>query len=226
MPAEWAAHARTWMAWPRLAELWGPGMVEAKKAYAEVARAVSGLEEVVMLAHPEDALEASAQCGPNVQILPSRIEDSWTRDSAPTFVRNHAGEVAGVDWVFNAWGHAYGDKTTDESMALDILAHQTMRRYAAPFILEGGSIHVDGEGTLITTEQCLLDPDRNVGLTKRDFEELFAAYLGIRQVIWLGEGAGGRRHQRPCGHRGLLRPPRRGADPVLPGPGRRQPQIL
>ncbi|MFW5488285.1 MAG: agmatine deiminase family protein [Desulfovibrio sp.] len=191
MPAEWAPHSRCWMAWPRLVELWGAGMQETRTAYSAVAQAVAGFEEVVMLAHPDDLAQAAEMCGNSVKVVPSRVEDAWTRDSGPTFVVNDRGEVAGIDWMFNGWGHFYAPKTNDESMALDILAREDIRRYVAPFILEGGSIHVDGEGTLITTEQCLLDPARNIGLTKRDFEELFAAYLGIRQVIWLGEGLDG-----------------------------------
>lgn len=191
MPAEWAPHARCWMAWPRMAELWGAGMDEAKEAYAQVAGSIAAFEEVVMLAHPDDLPQVKKMCPAPVKALPSLVEDSWTRDSGPTFVVNDQGEVAGVDWMFNGWGHFYAEKTNDEAMALEILSKEDMRRYVAPFILEGGSIHVDGEGTLITTEQCLLDPARNIGLTKRDFEELFAAYLGIRQVIWLGEGLDG-----------------------------------
>lgn len=191
MPAEWAQHERCWMAWPRLKSLWGQALDEAKLAYAEVARTIAGFEEVVMLTHAEDMGEATRMCGPSVKVTATHVEDSWTRDSGPTFVTNCRGEVAGVDWVFNAWGHFYDEKTTDESMALNILSTLNMRRYVAPFILEGGSIHVDGEGTLITTEQCLLDPNRNVGLTKSDFEELFSAYLGVSKVIWLGDGLDG-----------------------------------
>lgn len=191
MPAEWSSHKRCWMAWPRMESLWGDLMQEARQSYAEVANAISSFEEVVMLAHPDDLKKASDMCGTSVRVIPFKVEDSWTRDSGPTFVVDDRGEVAGVDWMFTGWGHFYSDRTNDESMALDILSFKDMRRYAAPFILEGGSIHVDGEGTLITTEQCLLDPARNIGLTKSDFEELFAAYLGVRQVIWLGDGLDG-----------------------------------
>lgn len=191
MPAEWAPHSRCWMAWPHLESLWQSALEDATKAYAAVARTIAGFEPVVMLARPEDAAQARSLCGETVRVVPAAVEDSWTRDSGPTFVVNERGEVAGVDWLFNGWGHFYAEKTNDEAMALDILSREDMRRYAAPFLLEGGSIHVDGEGTLITTEQCLLDPARNIGLTKRDFEELLGAYLGIRQVIWLGEGLDG-----------------------------------
>ncbi len=191
MPAEWGPHSRCWMAWPCLEELWGATMAEARKAYARVAQAVASFEKVFMLATPEDVAQAQKMCGGEVCVLPGRVDDSWARDSGPTFVLNEYGEVAGIDWIFNGWGHFYSERCSCESMALDILAHDEVRRYVAPFILEGGAIHVDGEGTLLVTEQCLMDPARNIGLTKRDFEELFLAYLGVKQVIWLGEGLEG-----------------------------------
>ena len=191
MPAEWEPHAACWMAWPCLDILWGQGLSAARAAYAEAARTIARFEPVILLARSEHAEEAAALCGPSVRVLAMPIEDSWTRDSGPTFLVDGAGGVAGVDWVFNSWGHFYARDTTDEAIALGILARLGMRRYAAPFILEGGSIHVDGQGTLITTEQCLLDPRRNAGMEKRDFEELFEAYLGVRKVIWLGEGLEG-----------------------------------
>lgn len=99
--------------------------------------------------------------------------------------------LAGIDWVFTGWGHHPIVDVTDENMAMDILSHLNMRRYAAPLILEGGSFHVDGQGTLITTEQCLLDRKRNAGMTKCDFEQYFEAYLGIKKVIWLSNGLDG-----------------------------------
>jgi len=188
MPAEWAPHARCWMAWPCLESLWGQGLARAREAYAAVARAVVRFEPVTMLARPEHARHAACLCGPGVEVMELPVEDAWTRDFGPTFVTDAQGRVAGISWLFNAWGHFYTERSHDTDIAQRILEAQQMRRYPAPFILEGGSIHVDGQGTLITTEQCLLDPRRNAGLTKADFEELFAAYLGVRKVVWLGEG--------------------------------------
>ena len=110
------------------------------------------------------------------------------RDNGPTFVVDGNGQVAGVDWRWNAWGNKYADHERDAAVAEEVLKHLAMRRYEAPFVLEGGAVHTDGEGTLLTTESVLLNPNRNPGIGRADMEELLAAYVGIRKVIWLGEG--------------------------------------
>ena len=188
MPAEWEPHAGCWMAWPCRPELWEDRLDAAGHAYARVARVIADFEPVTMLVHPRDAANAQRLCGPAVDVWPLSIDDSWTRDSGPTFVTDGHGQVAGVDWIFNGWGHVYEGFDNDAVMAQAILARLAMRRYVAPFILEGGSIHVDGRGTLLATEECLHDPERNAGFGRQDFEELFGAYLGIKKVIWLGQG--------------------------------------
>ncbi|WP_233491031.1 agmatine deiminase family protein [Pseudodesulfovibrio indicus] len=115
--------------------------------------------------------------------------DGKRRRGAWLLVVDGKGGVAGVDWVFNDWGHiARYEGGYDEAMALMVLEHLKMRRYAAPCIIEGGGIHADGEGTLLTTEQVQFDPRRNAGFTRQDFEDLFAAYLGVEKTVWLGNG--------------------------------------
>jgi agmatine deiminase len=118
--------------------------------------------------------------------------DAWMRDVGPTFVANAAGEVRGVDWIFNAWGGLGGGLyfpwDQDDLVARKVLEIEGRDRYRAPFVLEGGSIHVDGEGTLLTTEECLLDPNRNPHLDKGQIEILLHEYLGVTSVIWLGQG--------------------------------------
>lgn len=191
MPAEWEEHDACWMAWPSSKECFGDSLENAKATYTKVAEAISESEVVYMLVNSDQREEAEAMCGHCASLIDARSWDSWTRDSAPTFVRDKNGMVAGIDWVFTGWGHHPILNATDENMAMDILAHLRMRRYTAPFILEGGSFHVDGEGTLITTKQCLLDPKRNNGMTKNDFEQYFEAYLGVKKVIWLNNGLDG-----------------------------------
>ena len=191
MPAEWEKHDACWMAWPCSEECFKGVLPEAKQTYAQVARAISDFEKVFMLVNPGQKKEAQNLCGSAVTLVDATCFDSWARDSGPTFVRDEKGNVAGIDWVFNGWGHHPITGPCDEAMATDILRHLAMRRYVAPFILEGGSIHVDGQGTLITTEQCLLDPKRNDGFTKTDFENLFRTYLGIEKVLWLANGLEG-----------------------------------
>jgi agmatine deiminase len=190
MPAEWAPHARCWMAWPCRQATWpaGGGLEAARGAFAGMARVIARFEPVTMVAPPDEAAEAARCCGPAVSILPLVIDDSWTRDTGPTFVTDGAGGVAGVAWRFNGWGGANPHHERDAELAREILARLGMRRYAAPFVLEGGSVHVDGEGTVLTTEQCLLNPNRNPGLDRAAIEDGLKAYLGARCVIWLGEG--------------------------------------
>jgi len=188
MPPEWAPHARCWMQWPCREPLFGKHLQAARDAYAEVAQTIAEFEPVTMIASPEHMVEASLKCGPGVSTFPLPLDDSWCRDSGPTFVVNAAGEVAGIDWKWNAWGNKYPDHQRDAAVARSVLEHLSMRRYAAPLVLEGGAIHVDGEGTLLTTEECLLDPNRNPHLDKGQLEILLHEYLGVTSVIWLGKG--------------------------------------
>jgi len=190
MPAEWEPHAGCLMAWPSNEEIW-PDMAAAEEAYAATARAIAGFEPVTMLTPPARLERVRQALGGGIELQPCELDDSWTRDTAPTFVVDDRGGVAGVDWVFNGWGRFYTRRPLDETLAQRILEHLDMRRYATPFILEGGAFHVDGRGTLLVTEQCMQDPERNSILGKKDLEELFAAYLGVRKVIWLGEGLQG-----------------------------------
>ncbi|SLN43766.1 agmatine deiminase [Oceanibacterium hippocampi] len=188
MPAEWAPHARCWMAWPCRAELWGEEIREARLAFAEVASEIAAFEPVTMVARPEDVPEASMRCGAGVDVLPRSLDDSWMRDIGPTFLLDGAGQLAGVDWQFNAWGGKYPPFDQDARIAAEILEHLDVRSFQAPLILEGGSIHVDGEGTCLVTEQCLLNPNRNPSLDRAAIERHLKDYLGVRTIIWLGQG--------------------------------------
>ncbi len=188
MPAEWAPHDRCWMAWPCREEAWPEGLAPARAAYAEVAAAIAAFERVTMIARPEDAAAAARMCGARVEIAAIEIDDSWTRDTGPTFLVDDAGGLAGVDWRFNGWGGIYAPVDRDDALAARILAAAGARRYAAPMVLEGGAIHVDGEGTLLTTEECLLNPNRNPDLDGAEIEALLRAYLGVEEIVWLGRG--------------------------------------
>jgi agmatine deiminase len=188
MPPEWAPHARCWMQWPCREPLFGQHLEAARESYAEVAQAIAEFEPVTMIANPEHVVEASLKCGPGVSTFSLPLDDSWCRDSGPTFVINAAGEVAGIAWKWNAWGNLYPDHQRDAAVARAVLDHLGMRRYAAPLVLEGGAIHVDGEGTLLTTESCLLNPNRNPDLGREEMEELLRQYLGVRKILWLNGG--------------------------------------
>jgi agmatine deiminase len=176
------------MAWPCRTGLWGEGFEAAKTAFAEVAKAISAFEPVTMYALQDQVAEASLQCGSGIRVVPLELDDSWMRDIGPVFVTTLEDDVAGVDWGFNGWGSKHTPFDKDAAAAGAILSQMGVERFEAPMILEGGSIHVDGEGTLITTEQCLLNANRNPGLGRTEIEEVLGAYLGIRKVIWLAEG--------------------------------------
>lgn len=191
MPAEWEPHARCWMQWPRRGNLWGPYMPQALVAYAHVARTISQFEPVTMIAHPDDVAEARFTCGAGVDVVGLAIDDSWARDTGPTFVKDPARGVAGVHWKFNGWGAKYAHTAHDARVGADVLKRLGMRCYEAPIVLEGGSFTVDGYGTLLTTEQCLLNANRNPELHPREVAEALAMYLGIRRVLWLGDGLEG-----------------------------------
>ncbi len=188
MPAEWERHARCWMAWPCRLDLWGDGLDAARSAYAEVARTIAEFEPVTMVCNPADVAEASLASGAGVDVMSMPIDDSWMRDTGPTFVVDHEGALAAIDWRFNGWGNLYGDYENDADLARRIIEHVGAWRYDAPVVLEGGAIDVDGEGTLLTTEQCLLDPNRNPGVSRSEMERHLKDHLGVGTVIWLDRG--------------------------------------
>lgn len=188
MPAEWEPHARCWMAWPCREELWGEHIEDARDAYAAVAKAIAQFEPVTLVANPGDVATASIACGKTVDVVPIEIDDSWMRDIGPTFVVNARGEVAGCDWHFNAWGNKYEFYNNDVRLAELLLQQIKLRRFDAPFVLEGGAIHCDGEGTVLTTETVLLNPNRNPGMSREEIEQALTDWLGARKVIWLPAG--------------------------------------
>jgi agmatine deiminase len=185
MPAEWEPHIRTWMCWPCRAEAWDD-MAAAKRAYAEVARAIAKFEPVLMAANPADAGEAADMTG--VEIFPVDIDDSWARDIGPTFVGDIAGDRAAIHWRFNAWGGKYAPFDRDARFASHAGAKARVPVHPASIICEGGAIHSDGQGTLLTTEQCLLNPNRNPGLTRTVAEQVLHYAVGAERVVWLGDG--------------------------------------
>jgi agmatine deiminase len=190
MPAEWEPHEACLMEWPTLtrASLWGDRFEEAKRDYAAVADAVAAFESVIMVCDPRQEIEARRHCGQEVEMLPIPIDDSWMRDNGPIFIRDEGGRVALVHFRFNSWGEKYLPYDKDAEVPRHVGAHLGMRRFEAPFVLEGGSFFVDGEGTLITTEQCLLNPNRNPHLTREQIEQNLRDFLGVGSIVWLGRG--------------------------------------
>jgi agmatine deiminase len=188
MPPEWAPHERCWMAWPCRAELWGERMAAARQTYAEVAKTIAQFEPVTMIARPDLTAEASLQCGQGISVLPLDYEDSWMRDTAPTFVRGPEGALAGVDWRFNGYGERAASFDQDAQVARAICERLKIQRFEAPIVLEGGAVHVDGEGTALLCAESVLDPKRNPGMTRAEVEEVLADCLGVAGTIWLERG--------------------------------------
>jgi agmatine deiminase len=189
MPAEWARHERTLMCWPARRELWGEHLEAAKAEHVAVAAAIAAFEPVLMAAHPAQVAEARAALPAGVEVLAVPIDDSWARDSGPIFVLDEQGRRAGVDFGFNAWGEKFHPYVDDAAFARRLLAELREERVdATDLVLEGGAISVDGEGTLVTTQQCLLNPNRNPDRSRAQIEAALGATLGAERVVWLGQG--------------------------------------
>ncbi len=204
MPAEWEPHAATWLAWPHRHADWPGKFGPIPWVYCEIVRHLHRGEAVRVLVD-DAAAEARARgrlrrAGVDlakVEFFAVPTDRVWTRDYGPCFVRDAAGAVAAVDWGFSGWAK-YPDWQRDDAAAGQIVARLGARSWRPEFadrrvVLEGGSIDVNGAGVLLTTEECLLSPvqERNPGLTRRDYEQLFADYLGVRKVLWLGRGIAG-----------------------------------
>jgi len=191
MPPEWHPHTCCWMGWPQRTESWPLGLAPAKASWAAVVKAIAQFEPVKVIAKSTQIPEVKHVCGSQIKVVDLPNDDIWLRDTGPTFVINGQGKLAGINWKFNAWGENrenLSDYQEDARLAERLLEYLQIPRYAADFILEGGSIHVDGEGSLLTTEECLLNPNRNPHLSRQELEKLLGHWLGISKVIWLGQG--------------------------------------
>uniref|UniRef100_A0A2P2K7G7 Agmatine deiminase n=1 Tax=Rhizophora mucronata TaxID=61149 RepID=A0A2P2K7G7_RHIMU len=200
MPAEWEPHSQTWIGWPERPDNWRDGAVPAQSVFTKVAIAISKFEPVTVCASAAQWKNARSQLPENIRVIEMSMNDSWFRDTGPTFVvRKSASipeflehEVAGIDWNFNSWGGieegCYKDWSLDLLVARKILQIEMYPRFYNSIILEGGSIHVDGEGTCLTTEECLLNKNRNPNMTREEIEDELKMYLGVQKVIWLPRG--------------------------------------
>jgi agmatine deiminase len=187
MPAEWEPHERCLMAWPTRASIWHDVEV-ALAEYAGVANAIAGFEPVLMVANPGDGPAARRLLAAGVDVLELPIDDSWMRDNGPIFVVDDRGGRAGVHFAFNAWGERFPPWDKDAAVGEPLLAQLGIERIASRMVLEGGSISVDGEGTLVTTEQCLLNPNRNPDMDREQIERELRERLGVENVLWLPFG--------------------------------------
>lgn len=192
MPGEFEAQDGCMMIWPKRPGSWPFEAKEAKKVFAQIANTIAESETVYMLVDEETRSSAKAMLSDNVKILTIETDDAWARDVGPTFVTDGT-NVRGVNWSFNAWGGSfdglYQNWDKDDKVAADFCEQTGYDYYdAAPFVLEGGSIHSDGEGTVIVTEACLLSKGRNPQLSREEIEEQLKEYLGAEKIIWLPHG--------------------------------------
>jgi agmatine deiminase len=197
MPAEFERHSGCWMLWPERPDTWRNGAKDAQGAFAGIAKAIAlcGRDAVTVGASAAQYANARARLDPAIRVVEMSSNDAWVRDSGPTVLVDARGRRRGVDWQFNAWGGLNGGLyfpwDRDAEVAQKILGIEAIDRYAAPLVLEGGSIHVDGQGTCLTTEECLLNPNRNPHLSRADIEAQLRRYLGVSTVLWLGRGVFG-----------------------------------
>lgn len=212
MPGEFEGHKGTLMIWPVRPGSWTNKGKEAKKVFTEIARKIAEHEELYMLAYDGSVDEAAAALDADeivyapgdvkvlktpsrfkISVLAIKTDDAWARDVCPTFVRTDDGNICGTGWCFNAWGGSfdglYADYENDAKAAFNVCEYLDIDfKDARDFVLEGGSIHSDGEGTLLVTESCLLSKGRNPELSKQQIEDRLKKELGVSKVIWLPFG--------------------------------------
>lgn len=193
MPAEFEEQKQIFLLWPERKDVWHHDAKKAQEVFIEVAHAIAQFEQVTVGVSDTHFDIAKEKLGANVRVVIMPHDDVWTRDVGPTFVINDKGETRGIDWKFNAWGGkeegAYHQWDKDDNVASKILEIEKVKGYKTEdFILEGGSIHVDGEGTLLTTKECLLNSNRNPHLNQEQIERYLKEYLNVDTIIWLENG--------------------------------------
>jgi agmatine deiminase len=193
MPAEWHPHTATWLAWPKDPETFVERVPQAEAAFLKIIAALAPHEIVNLLVDDETAERAVAarfkfDGAENVRFIRLETVDSWIRDYGPNFLIDDRGGLAYNDWVFNAWGDKYDSLKHDDAIPKKLEPILGVPRFEPGIVMEGGAIDVNGAGCLLTTEQCLLNPNRNPHLSREDIEHTLRDYLNASKVIWLGEG--------------------------------------
>lgn len=195
MPAEWEAHAATWLAWPHNRDTW-PGKLEAMPGvWCAMIQALYLHEQVHVLVNDSETLQAALACLAEAGIEVARLQlqviptnDAWIRDYGPTFVEGPAEKLIIIDWRYNAWGGKFPPWDLDDQVRSRVAALLGLEIFQPGYILEGGSLDVNGRGTLLTTDICLLNPNRNPHLGRAEIEASLGDCLGVSHVIWLSGG--------------------------------------
>lgn len=184
MPAEWSEHKRTWMMWPCREEVWDD-MDATRANYVDVAHAIRQFEPLTMVVHPRERAQAHDMLGSDIELLEHPIDDSWARDAGPNFLIDGKGNRAGSSFCFNAWGGKYEPYDGDDSVGAAILKAAGVPAYHSKLIAEGGGVSVDGEGTVLTTETCFPNANRNPDWSRDEITKELKQMLGADKVIWL-----------------------------------------
>jgi len=191
-PAEWEPHAATWIAWPHNVSTWPGRFAPIPSLFVEIIRILAQYEPVHVLAGGLSVMnQAQELVGnlTNVSLFDIPTDDAWVRDYGPLFIQSGDGrDLAGVDWQFNSWGEKYPPFALDNAAGEHIMRSQGIRRFPVDAVLEGGSIDGNGDGTILTTTSCLLDPGRNRGVTRECMEGLLRTYLSAKDFIWIAGG--------------------------------------
>jgi agmatine deiminase len=193
MPAEWHRHRATWLTWPKDPETWPDRVPQVESIFLQMLAALAP-HEIVNLLVDNDETGTSVRArltfpgADNIRFHHVTTVDSWIRDYGPNFLVNDKGELAYNDWIFNAWGNKYEELKRDDSIPARLEIFLKVPRFEPAIVMEGGSIEVNGAGCVLTTEQCLLNPNRNPDLTQEQIEQHLRDYLGVENILWLGEG--------------------------------------
>jgi agmatine deiminase len=188
MPGEFEPHAGCWLLFPFRPDVWRLEAQPVQRDFRELVSAISRFEPVTVGVTREQWDFATTFLPEQIRLVEISYDDIWMRDCGPTFVVNGQGGLRGVNWQFNAWGGLYAPWDQDDLVAQKMINIEHSERYDAPFVMEGGAVHVDGEGTIITTKECLLNPNRNPSLTQAQIEQYLIDYLNVNKVIWLENG--------------------------------------
>jgi agmatine deiminase len=193
MPAEWQRHTATWLTWPKDPETWPNRVPQVEEIFLQMMAALAPHEIVNLLVDdPETEAAVRARCvfpsAENIRCHQIPTVDSWIRDYGPNFLINDKNQLAYNDWIFNAWGNKYEELKRDDSIPTRLESLLQAPRFTPGIVMEGGSIEVNGAGCVLTTEQCLLNANRNPHLSKDEIEQYLKSYLGVEKVLWLGEG--------------------------------------
>lgn len=195
MPAEWEKHSATWITWPHNPETWPGKLPQIEKVYVEMVKALSTGEHVHINVNPSRHAKVIHELlikegATNFTLHTFPTNDSWIRDYGPTFVKKKS-RLALIHWGFNMWGGKYPPWGLDENISSHMAQFLGLKEFSPGIILEGGSIEADGCGTLLTTESCLLNPNRNPHLKKNEIEKILCDYLGVKKILWLKDGIAG-----------------------------------